>query len=160
MNINFGFIILQNLFLQNPAYDPASRFRPLLSFMNKQFSKYLVPEREICVDETLVPTKGHNIMRQYIPSKASKFGVKFWMLCESSSGYIMHMAIYRGRSFDPVPAGQLQGTQVVWNLLKATNLLHKGYHVFCDSFFCSMNLTTLLLQNNTFVTGRFSFIIF
>jgi hypothetical protein len=41
-----------------------------------------------CVDETLVATKGHSIMRQYIPSKAAKFGIKFWMLCESATGYM------------------------------------------------------------------------
>jgi hypothetical protein len=73
---------------QHTAYDPASRFRQLLSYMNKQCCRFLVPERELCVDETLVATKGHSIMRQYIPSKAAKFGIKFWMLCESATGYI------------------------------------------------------------------------
>jgi hypothetical protein len=55
------------IYLKQAAYDPASRFRPLLSYMNKQFCRFLVPERELCVDETLVATKGHSIMRQYIP---------------------------------------------------------------------------------------------
>jgi hypothetical protein len=51
---------------QHATYHPASRFRPLLSYMNKQCCRFLVPERELCVDETLVATKGHSIMRQYI----------------------------------------------------------------------------------------------
>ncbi|VDI52976.1 Hypothetical predicted protein [Mytilus galloprovincialis] len=100
----------RNVPRQHPAYDPASRFRPLLSFMNKQFCRFIVPKKEVCVDETLMATKGHNVMRQYIPSKAAKFGIKFWMLCESATGYILQMSVYRGRHFDPVPAGQLQGT--------------------------------------------------
>jgi hypothetical protein len=42
--------------------------------------------------------------------------VKFWMLCESATGYILQMSVYRGRHFDPVPAGVLQGTRVVVDL--------------------------------------------
>ena len=138
---------------QHAAYDPASRFRPLLSYMNKQFCRFLVPERELCVDETLVATKGHSIMRQYIPSKAAKFGIKFWMLCESATGYILQMSVYRGRHFDPVPAGVLQGTRVVVDLMQSSSHLNKGYHVFCDSYFCSIHLATQLLQNLTYITG-------
>ena len=107
----------------------------------------------MCVDETLMATKGHTVMRQYIPSKAAKFGIKFWMLCESTTGYILQMSVYRGKEFEPIPAGQLQGTQVVMDLMSSANLLNRGYHVFCDSFFCSLNLATRLLENNTYVTG-------
>jgi hypothetical protein len=138
---------------QHAAYDPVSRFRPLLSYMNKQFWRFLVPERELCVDETLVATKGHSIMRQYIPSKAAKFGIKLWMLCESATGYILQMSVYRGRHFDPVPVGVLQGTRVMVDLMQSSNHLNKGYHVFYDSYFCSINLATQLLKNLTYITG-------
>ncbi|XP_033761258.1 piggyBac transposable element-derived protein 4-like [Pecten maximus] len=138
---------------QHPAYDPASRFRPLLSFINNQFRRYVVPKRELCVDETLVGSRGHSVMRQYIPSKASKYGVKFWMLCEAATGYIMQMFVYRGKEFDPTPRGELQGTNVVHDLLSASELLNKGYHVFCDSFFCSIHLGTALLRCRTYLTG-------
>lgn len=141
------------LYFQNPAYDPSSRFRPLLSFINRQFSRFIIPDREVCVDETLMGTKGHTVMRQYIPSKAAKFGIKFWMLCESATGFILQMSVYRGKEFELVPAGQLQGTQVVIDLMNSANLLNRGYHVFCDSFFCSLNLATRLLEYNTYVTG-------
>ncbi|XP_033755737.1 piggyBac transposable element-derived protein 4-like [Pecten maximus] len=63
------------------------------------------------------------------------------------------MQVYRGREFDPVPPGQLQGTNVVVELLQGSSLLHKGYHVFCDSFFTSLNLGHRLLQLNTYLTG-------
>ena len=67
----------------------------------------------MAVDKTLVATKGRTKMLQYIPSKATKFGVKFWVLAESSTGYIQHMNCYLGRVYQPTPAGTLQGTQVV-----------------------------------------------
>ncbi|XP_052080769.1 piggyBac transposable element-derived protein 4-like [Mytilus californianus] len=145
----------RNVPRQHPAYDPASRFKSLLSFMNKQFCRFIVPKKEVCVDETLMATEGHIVMRQYIPSKAAKFGFKLWMLCESATGYILQMSVYRGRQFDPVPAGQLQGTTVVMDLMSASNHLNKRFHVFCDSFFCSQNLISRLIQTTTYITGSY-----
>lgn len=75
-------------------------------------------------------------MLQYIPSKAAKFGVKFWVLAESTTGYVAHLKCYLGKKFTPT-SNLLQGTEVVLRLLKNCNLLQKGYHVVSDSFFCS-----------------------
>ena len=63
------------------------------------------------------------------------------------------MSVYRGRHFDPVPAGVLQGTRVVVDLMQSSSHLNEGYHVFCDSYVCSINLATQLLQNLTYITG-------
>ncbi|XP_071123227.1 piggyBac transposable element-derived protein 4-like [Mytilus edulis] len=153
----------RNVPRQHPAYDPASRFRPLLSFMNKQFCRFIVPKKEVYVDETLMATKGHNVMKQDIPSTSTKFGIKggsyrtysFCMLCESATGYILQMSVYRWRHFNPVTAGQLQGTTVVMNLMSASNILNRGYHVFCDSFVCSQNLASRLIQTTTYITGSY-----
>ena len=57
------------------------------------------------------------------------------------------MSVYRGRHFDPVPAGVLQG------LMQSSSHLNKGCHVFCDSYICSINLATQLLLNLTYITG-------
>ncbi|XP_069131650.1 piggyBac transposable element-derived protein 4-like [Argopecten irradians] len=138
---------------EHAAYDPASRFRPLVNFVNRQFLRFVIPKRELCVDESLVSTKAHSVMRQYIPSKAAKYGVKLWLLCESSSGYVLQMSVYRGRLFDPTPRGELQGTNVVVQLLQEASLLGRGYHIFCDSFFTSIHLGHVLLQHNTYLTG-------
>ena len=71
----------------------------------------------MAVDETLTATKCHIPMLQYIPSKATKFGVKFLVLTESLTGYIQYINCYLGRVYEPSPAGTLQGTQVVMNIL-------------------------------------------
>ena len=107
----------------------------------------------MAVDETLVATKGRTPMLQYIPSKAAKFGVKFWVLAESLTGYIQHMNCYLGRVYQPTLMGTLQGTQVVMDILRDSNLLNKAYHVVCDSFFCSLDLARKLLEAGTFLTG-------
>jgi hypothetical protein len=42
-------------------------------------------------------------------------GVKFWMLVESVTGYVLQMTVYQGKRFDPTPVGTLQGTNIVIN---------------------------------------------
>jgi hypothetical protein len=55
--------------------------------MNKQFCRFLVPERELCVDETLVATKGvDNISIKVLRNNVSFMHVpvmyvRFWRSC-------------------------------------------------------------------------------
>ncbi|XP_052105918.1 piggyBac transposable element-derived protein 4-like [Mytilus californianus] len=137
----------------DPAYKPSQRFKPLLDFGNRKFLRYYNSRRELAVDESLVGTKGKTSMLQYIPSKRSRFGLKFWMLVESVTVYVLQMDVYHGKRFDPTPAGTLQGTNVVINLMKNSHLLGKGFHVFADNFFASLNLANKLLRERTYLTG-------
>jgi hypothetical protein len=74
------------------------------------FKRYISPNRELSVDEALVGTKARSVMTQYIPTKSHKFGIKLWVLVEAVSGNIIPFFPYRGRRYDPVPNGEMQGT--------------------------------------------------
>lgn len=78
-------------------------------------------------------------MLQYIPSKHSKFGIKFWVLAEGATGYIIRMTCYLGKKFQPVTSGVCQGTAVVMDLLRESFLLGRGYHVFATVFSLPLN---------------------
>ena len=127
----------------SPVYNPAARFQPLIDFVNRMFIRYYRPRKEVSVDESLVKTKGKTSMLQYIPSKKSKFGIKFWILAESVTGYILRIIVYRGKRFDPTPAGQLQGSNVVMSLLRETNLSAKG-----TTCFVIVSFLLLIWQNS------------
>jgi hypothetical protein len=75
------------------------------------------------------------------------------MLVESVTGYVLQMTVYQGKRFDPTPVGTLQGTNVVMNLMKDSRLLGKGFNVFADSFFSSLNLANKLLWERIYLTG-------
>ena len=120
-------------------YDQAAWFKPIMQHANNVFKRYISPNRELSVDEALVGTKARSMMTQYIPTKSRKFGIKLWVLVEAVSGYIIHFFPYRGRRYDPVPNGEMQGTHVVMKLLRESDLLEKWHHVFCDNFFTSLS---------------------
>ena len=53
-----------------------------------------VPEREICVDEAMCPFKGRSRFRVYMKDKPTKWGFKFYELCESKSGYVYRLEMF------------------------------------------------------------------
>ncbi|VDI58727.1 Hypothetical predicted protein [Mytilus galloprovincialis] len=116
---------------------------------DKRFSK----QHYLSIDESLIASKGRSSMIQYIPSKASKFGVKLWILAEAVSDYICHISVYKGKQYDPTPQGMLQGAYVVNKLLDAAGLFNKAYPLFTDSFVSSINLAKEHLAKGTLFTG-------
>ncbi|GBO11453.1 PiggyBac transposable element-derived protein 4 [Araneus ventricosus] len=65
--------------------------------INRKFKSSYVPERDVSVDESLLLYKGRLGCKQYLPKKRARFGIKFYQLCESSSGYIWNSFIYTGK---------------------------------------------------------------
>ena len=81
----------------------------------------------------------------YIPSKRKRYGIKLFMLCESSTGYLTSFIIYTGATTDygTLEENQLakpfedykSPSRVVLSLLKP--LLNKGYVVTLDNYYTS-----------------------
>ena len=62
----------------NQEYDPCSRFQPLVDHANTLFQHHYVPHQYISIDESLVGTKNHTQVLQYMPNKKyHRWGIKF-----------------------------------------------------------------------------------
>ena len=91
--------------------DPLKKFRNLIDELQTKIVENYTPERNICTDEYLSLWKGRLQFTIYIPSKRERYGVKIFVNCESSSGYLLGFIIYTGASTD-------YGTGNTLNLLK------------------------------------------
>lgn len=58
-----------------------------MKLVNEKCSDVYIPEKEISVDETLMLYKGQLHIRQYLPNKQNRYGVKTFVLAESTTGY-------------------------------------------------------------------------
>jgi len=78
---------------------PSKLFKiyPVLSHLNTKFQNLYLREQNIAIDESLTLWRGRLSFRQYITLKSSKFGIKSYELCESSSGYMWSFIIYTGK---------------------------------------------------------------
>ena len=62
----------------NPS-DKFSKVNPLLRMMNESCLENFIPEKNISIDELMVPYYGRHGCKQYIQNKPVKFGYKLWV---------------------------------------------------------------------------------
>jgi hypothetical protein len=92
-----------------------------------------------------------------MPKKPEKWGIKFWVLADSSSKFIYCFDIYCGKNLEAemrveAPSGQGGAAYgVVMNLLRG--LEDKGHCVVMDNFFTSIPLFRDLASKGIYATG-------
>ncbi|CAJ0947930.1 unnamed protein product [Ranitomeya imitator] len=56
----------------DPNFDRLFKIRPVIEHFSNKFAEVYIPQREICVDESLIHFKGRLQFRQYLPSKRAR----------------------------------------------------------------------------------------
>ena len=108
---------------------------------------------DICIDESLLMWKGRLSWKQYIPSKRSRFGIKFFVLCESESGFIWNFCVYTGKEteFDKRYLEFNISARIVLRLY--SDLLDRGYRLYLDNWYISIPLIEKLRSHQTEVVS-------
>ena len=89
------YLHLQDNNQPNPQ-DQLWKLRWFLDHLQCKFKELVTPEQNVTVDESMVKYKGCLSFCQYLPSKPTKWGIKVWSLCESSTGYMSNFQVYTG----------------------------------------------------------------
>ena len=127
--------------------DRLYKLRPLLALLKQNFIKY-TPGEKVVIDESLVHFRGRTILRQYIPNKKHKYGLKFYKLC-SVEGYTWNFIIYKGKG--DTFLGASHGDSIVQALMEG--LLNEGRILYVDNFYTSTTLAKHLLEKRTYLCG-------
>ena len=133
-----------------PHLDSARRFKAKLGKQLKNVcansTKLLSPARALSIDEMMVKFYGRSVVRQYIPAKPHKYGVKLWAICCSCCGYSLTQNLYLGGSV--IPEG---GRDVILELTEP--YYDKGHVIYCDRFFTHLDLEAYLRARSTGFVG-------
>ena len=89
------------------------------------------------------------IIVKYIKDKPTKWGIKLWILADSSNGYTCDFNIYRAAGREVSEHGL--GYDVVMKLMQP--FFHQGYHLFVDNFYTSFRLVSDLFEQGVPATG-------
>lgn len=82
------------------AADKLFKVRPIIESLLTKFQA--IPQaQKLCVDEQMVPFKGHSSLKQYLLKKPNKWGYKVFILCDTSE-LVHSFEIYTGK-IQPVP---------------------------------------------------------
>ena len=136
--------------------DRLSKARKLIEHVKKKFKSAYKPFQKLCIDESLVLFRGRVIFRQYIPSKRHRFGIKFFVLCDSVTGYILDYIVYSASAID-IPAvakkDPIGFSGSVVKTLLGQDYIGKGHILYTDNYYTSPALADFLQKNNTGLCG-------
>ncbi|XP_050509345.1 piggyBac transposable element-derived protein 4-like [Diabrotica virgifera virgifera] len=133
--------------------DSLVKIRAVIDHVRDAFRNAVKPHKELCIDESLLLFKGRLFFKQYIPSKRHRFGVKFFVLCDAVTGYILDFVVYTGATTDLQTNNCNLGKSgdVVLTLL--ARYLDKGHTLYCDNWYTSPSLFVWLYNRATNACG-------
>lgn len=136
-----------------PGYDPLFRIRTLANKLNDRFDS--VPKSaRLCVDEMMCSTKTKHHLRQYMPNKPHKWGVKLFVLCDTN-GFAYRFEIYNGAGDNVVLPNtpDLGATSNIVIRLSQTIPDFVHHILFFDNFYTSLPLLVYLRARGIYSLG-------
>ena len=132
------------------GYDKLGKIRPFIEHCSRVFLESYHPHCECAVDEAMIPFQGRSTLKQYMPMKPTKRGIKVWVRADSHNGYFSQFDVYQGRGSNTSPEFGLGGSVVK---ILTRPLVRKYHHVFMDNFFTSPALFVDLHQDGIYACG-------
>ena len=77
--------------------DKLWKVRWFLDYLKDRFQELYEVNGFVSMDESMVKFKGRLSFRQYLPLKPTKWGIKVWVMAESSTEYVSNFQVYTGR---------------------------------------------------------------
>ena len=78
---------------QTPGYDKLGKIRPIITMLGDQFAAVCNAAKDISIDEAMIPFKGRSSLKQYLPLKPIKRGIKIWMRADANTGYVSAFSV-------------------------------------------------------------------
>ena len=116
--------------------------------MKSKCLEYYQPLQHLSVDEHMVKSKSRCHMIQYMKDKPIKWGLKVWVVADTS-GYTINYNIYTGKGEEC--SEHSLAHDVVMKLVEP--FAFQGYEVFVDDFYSSPILFQNLLDLEIHATG-------
>ncbi|XP_067138764.1 piggyBac transposable element-derived protein 4-like [Centruroides vittatus] len=110
----------------------------LISCLKYTFSKCREDSQFQSIDESMTKFKGRSSLKQYMPLKPIKRGIKLWLRCDSDSGYTYDINVYSGKDSPVADKSVTLGERVVKSL--AATIKVPDVVLCFDRFFTGVNL--------------------
>ena len=107
------------------GYDKLGKIKPVIEAVREKSIKNFMPHRESSIDEAMIRFKGRSSLKQYLPMKPIRRGIKVWVRADSHNGYISEFYIYKGKEDNIIT--QNLGEKVVEKLSRT--LVGGNYHL-------------------------------
>lgn len=135
---------------ENPG-DKLCNVESFIDYFKSRCLELYQPRQQLAIDERMVKSRHRSGIRQYIKDKPTKWGIKLWVLADSSNGYTIDFNVYIGRAAGRGVSVNGLGYDVVVKLIQP--FLNQGYHLYIDNFYTSKVLLKYLFDQGVPTTG-------
>ena len=99
-----------------PGHDRLAHVRPFLEDIRVQCKTQYSPHCETSIDEAMVAYTGRLSIKQHLPLKPTKRGIKIWARADPHNGFLNDFQVYTGKTNNVVEIGL--GERVVKDLTR------------------------------------------
>lgn len=128
-------------------YDRLFKVRRIMNMVLSNFKQVYDPSKNISINEGMIAYKGCLSLRQFMPAKPTKYGIKVWMAADAKNGYVSNFAVYLGQAENNPRRIHGLGYDVVMKM--TAPFLDNYRHIFLNNFFTSTRLLDHLFAQNT-----------
>lgn len=147
-----NFHIMDNNTVPTNNKDRFVKVRPIYNVLKRRCNELAI-EKNVCVDEQMVPFKGKLSVKQYMRGKPNPWGIKLYLLC-GESGLVYDFLLYQGSTTELNENIQKKFGLGGAVILKLTMELKKKRHfLYMDNFFTSFNILHALQHNCIYAAG-------
>ena len=149
--------IFWNLHIPKPSQSSrrVDKVSALFDHFRMKSQEAFYPGQELSVDETMVGFRGRVSFKQYCPKKPTKYGLKFYVLADSQTGYVFNFMLYTGSecTISLLPALSNLPIPGQFVVALAENMLDRGHIIYTDRFYTSIPLANALSERSTGLVG-------
>ena len=149
------FLHLANADNQEPNgmsdHDKLLKVRPLLDLIQPNLEGIYTMHEHVTVDEAMIPFKGRFSFRQYMKAKPTKWGIKVFVLADSTNGYIYRFQIYTGKGCESADATVGLCSCSVIDLMQGLEPNH--HKLITDNYYTSPELYLYLYSRGVNACG-------
>ena len=121
---------------------PLVQIKPVIGHVQSEFLAVLTPGKNLRIDESLLLWKGRRRLKQYIPLKRNRFGIKLYMIVDCVTGFVLGCVVYTGADTDYQKFDLGVTGDIVAHLLQP--YFYKGHVVYIDNWYTSPTLLEFL----------------
>lgn len=134
-------------------YDRLYKARPIIDHFNQKFQSVPLPQH-VCVDEQMCATKMRSPIRQFLPNKPHKWGIKLFVLSDSH-GFSYCFEVYCGAGDNVVFPGNPDLGAAANVVVRLSRVIpdFRNHILFFDNFYTTLALIVYLYLRGIYSLG-------
>ena len=124
--------------------DKLCKIKPFIEFFKRKYQEFYQPRQNVAVDKCMVKSRHRSGIKQFNKDKPTRWGIKLWVLADSSNGYTIDFDVYVGKVKGQNVSAKGLDYDVVMKLMDS--YFHQGYDLYVDNFYTSVTFSRTCLQ--------------